>query len=465
METPMKPATAVATTQSKIATVTATSSSATTNTITTTSSSSSSSSCSSSSSLSNLPVASLAGTATTTTPPGSKEQLTEGQRSLQSFWPSMLREIQLIESIEPGNQLLPLARIKKIMKLDEDVKMISSDAPLLFAKAIEIFIQELTLRAWLHTEHNKRRTLQRSDIAMAITKYDQFDFLIDIVPRDEIKVYKKEHESKSQDGTGGGNSSGGSGGAAGTSTAGNGTTAGSGGGTNGSDDMQYILQLAQQHQLTLQGKSLASTGMLANGSTVLDLATVISAANGQQLLQAGAITTDQGKPVIGGEAQTSSASGSTLQHPSTQTTIQTPSGQSIILANGTATTTGVPNGSATPTSPLVSANQSLQLLQHVMTPTGEIQQIPISIPQSQLNFIRTAGTGGGPNTAQPFFIQTAPLQTAPTIIHTGPTSVFLSANQLQQLQQQQNHNQTQQQQQQQQSQQLQNNHQQQQQRD
>lgn len=86
------------------------------------------------------------------------------------------------------NQALPLARIKKIMKLDEDVKMISAEAPMLFAKAAELFIMELTLRAWVHTEDNKRRTLQRSDIAMAITKYDQFDFLIDIVPREEAKI-------------------------------------------------------------------------------------------------------------------------------------------------------------------------------------------------------------------------------------------------------------------------------------
>merc|ERR1719278_2294495 len=73
------------------------------------------------------------------------------------------------------------------MKLDEDVKMISAEAPVLFAKAAEMFIHELTMRAWIHTEDNKRRTLQRNDIAMAITKYDQFDFLIDIVPRDDIK--------------------------------------------------------------------------------------------------------------------------------------------------------------------------------------------------------------------------------------------------------------------------------------
>jgi len=68
--------------------------------------------------------------------------------------------------------------------------MISAEAPCLFAKAAEIFISELTLRAWIHTEDNKRRTLQRNDIAMAISKFDQFDFLIDIVPRDDLKPQK-----------------------------------------------------------------------------------------------------------------------------------------------------------------------------------------------------------------------------------------------------------------------------------
>lgn len=92
-------------------------------------------------------------------------------------------------------QSLPLARIKKIMKLDGDVKMISAEAPMLFSKAAEIFIHELTLRAWVHTEDNKRRTLQRNDIAMAITKYDQFDFLIDIVPRDELKQSKAQADN------------------------------------------------------------------------------------------------------------------------------------------------------------------------------------------------------------------------------------------------------------------------------
>ena len=90
------------------------------------------------------------------------------------------------------NPELPLARIKKIMKLDEEVKMISAEAPIIFAKAAELFIQEVTIRSWLHTEENKRRTLQKNDVTLAISKYDEFDFLIDIVPREEKKPATKK---------------------------------------------------------------------------------------------------------------------------------------------------------------------------------------------------------------------------------------------------------------------------------
>nr|XP_054771852.1 nuclear transcription factor Y subunit gamma-like isoform X1 [Lytechinus pictus]XP_054771853.1 nuclear transcription factor Y subunit gamma-like isoform X1 [Lytechinus pictus]XP_054771996.1 nuclear transcription factor Y subunit gamma-like isoform X1 [Lytechinus pictus] len=123
-------------------------------------------------------------------PTGSNQ--TESQMHHEQFWERQMETIRNLKNSDfKKAQELPLARIKKIMKLDEDVKMISAEAPVLFAKAAEIFITELSLRAWLHTEENKRRTLQRNDIAMAITKYDQFDFLIDIVPRDELKPPKR----------------------------------------------------------------------------------------------------------------------------------------------------------------------------------------------------------------------------------------------------------------------------------
>ncbi|KAF5309174.1 hypothetical protein D9619_012762 [Psilocybe cf. subviscida] len=103
---------------------------------------------------------------------------------LQSFWQ---RQIDAAEQETPDyrHPPLPLARIKKVMKSDPDVKMIAADAPILFCKACEIFIAEITARAFIVADSNKRRTLSRADIAKALSKSDQFDFLIDIVPREE----------------------------------------------------------------------------------------------------------------------------------------------------------------------------------------------------------------------------------------------------------------------------------------
>ncbi|KAH9887655.1 histone-fold-containing protein [Cubamyces lactineus] len=103
---------------------------------------------------------------------------------LRSFWQ---RQVDAAEQETPDyrHPPLPLARIKKVMKSDPEVKMIAADAPILFCKACEIFIAEITARAFIIADSNKRRTLSRADIAKALSKSDQFDFLIDIVPREE----------------------------------------------------------------------------------------------------------------------------------------------------------------------------------------------------------------------------------------------------------------------------------------
>lgn len=113
------------------------------------------------------------------------QQHQQQQQQLQMFWAGQMQEIEQTQDFK--NHSLPLARIKKIMKADEDVRMISAEAPVIFAKACEMFILELTLRSWIHTEENKRRTLQKNDIAAAISRTDVFDFLVDIIPRDELK--------------------------------------------------------------------------------------------------------------------------------------------------------------------------------------------------------------------------------------------------------------------------------------
>lgn len=113
------------------------------------------------------------------------QQQQQQQNQLQVFWQQQMQEVETASDF--NNHMLPLARIKKIMKSDEEVRMIASESPVVFAKACEMFILELTLRSWSHAEENKRRTLQRNDIAAAITKTDIFDFLVDIVPRDDLK--------------------------------------------------------------------------------------------------------------------------------------------------------------------------------------------------------------------------------------------------------------------------------------
>ncbi|CAM4769715.1 unnamed protein product [Rotaria magnacalcarata] len=116
-----------------------------------------------------------------------------GKELLDKYWTQVKHEIDDINIVEFRTTDLPLARIKKIMKLDDDVKMISAEVPILFAKAAELFIQELTIHSWLQTEESRRRTLQRNDVAAAIAKNELFDFLIDIVPREEAtKTHKKK---------------------------------------------------------------------------------------------------------------------------------------------------------------------------------------------------------------------------------------------------------------------------------
>ncbi|KAF9081070.1 hypothetical protein BGX27_005112 [Mortierella sp. AM989] len=115
---------------------------------------------------------------------GSATLQQQQQQFAQEFWEEQIVAAEQFDS-DYKNHPLPLARIKKVMKSDPEVKMISAEAPILFSKACEIFICEITRRAWLHAEENKRRTLQRSDVASAVSRSDQFDFLIDIVPREE----------------------------------------------------------------------------------------------------------------------------------------------------------------------------------------------------------------------------------------------------------------------------------------
>ncbi|XP_073970995.1 nuclear transcription factor Y subunit gamma-like [Rhodnius prolixus] len=253
--------------------------------------------------------------------------VSEASQALVQFWPGAVQEIKQIQNLDPRCQTLPLARIKKIMKLDDDVKMISAEAPVLFAKAAELFIQELTLRSWVHTEDNKRRTLQRNDIAMAIAKYDQFDFLIDIVPREEAKPSVGPGKSSQY---------------------------------LSSDQVHYYFQLSQQAQQAAQQQ--------------------------QETVQ--------------------------IQ----QTTQPQPQAVQVVQAQPHVV-------QAEEVKPTINPSPNIQLVQQVVSPTGQIQHVPLQLTQNQIQMIRMQMNA---NPGQSVIIQPHVIQvTQPT---TNATTVYLQTN-------------------------------------
>ncbi|XP_049396081.1 nuclear transcription factor Y subunit C-1-like [Solanum stenotomum] len=103
----------------------------------------------------------------------------------QLFWAAQLQEIKQIRDFRVHS--LPISRVKKIMKSDKDVHMISAEAPILIAKACELFIQELTHRSWLNAQEYQRRTLKKTDFITVLRETELFDFLVDAISMDETE--------------------------------------------------------------------------------------------------------------------------------------------------------------------------------------------------------------------------------------------------------------------------------------
>ncbi|XP_059306758.1 nuclear transcription factor Y subunit C-1-like [Lycium ferocissimum] len=106
--------------------------------------------------------------------------LEKQQEQVEMCWNFQYQEIENLNDFKDHH--LPLARFKRITKADGDVHMISAEAPIVFAKACELFILELTIRFWLHAEGEERRTLHKSNLEAAITLDDIFNFLVDVIP-------------------------------------------------------------------------------------------------------------------------------------------------------------------------------------------------------------------------------------------------------------------------------------------
>ncbi len=102
-------------------------------------------------------------------------------KKIAQFWRNAFKNANS-SKFYSKNCKLPLARIKRLMKVEEDVKMVASEVPALFSFVTEVFVQELTVRAWMCTEDGKRKILQTSDIGFAAKTSSMYDFLTYVIP-------------------------------------------------------------------------------------------------------------------------------------------------------------------------------------------------------------------------------------------------------------------------------------------
>ncbi|KAG2174872.1 hypothetical protein INT43_005934 [Umbelopsis isabellina] len=75
----------------------------------------------------------------------------------------------------------PVARIKKIMQMDEDVGKVAQATPILISKALELFMQSLIDQACVETRARNAKRLTVAHLKKTVQNTEQFDFLKDVV--------------------------------------------------------------------------------------------------------------------------------------------------------------------------------------------------------------------------------------------------------------------------------------------
>ncbi|CAH0551294.1 unnamed protein product [Brassicogethes aeneus] len=159
-------------------------------------------------------------------------------------------------------------------------------------------------------------------------------------------------------------------------------------------NVHYYFQLAQQHHANLQQNNTSPTTAATTATSVPQGAIQIVQPQQVQTVQVNAIE----------------------QTPPSSSPTNTTAAQPVILQAGQSIAQNQPG--------------NVQIIQQILTPNGELQQIPINLTPQQLQMIKMQLQG---NTSQPVIIQTSPINAGgqPQLIqvaqpNTGTQQVFLT---------------------------------------
>lgn len=101
-----------------------------------------------------------------------------------------------------GSVSLPLARVKKIIATDSDIASCSNNAAFVITVATEMFLQHLVDQSYniVKSERKPRRNIQYRDVANAVARVENLEFLSDVVPKTQTM---RSVRQKQQQGGGG----------------------------------------------------------------------------------------------------------------------------------------------------------------------------------------------------------------------------------------------------------------------
>jgi len=83
------------------------------------------------------------------------------------------------KSTDAGDTVLPMSRVKRIIKLDKDVKQASGEAIKCITKAVELFLEGLAVGSHAGMRAAKRKSVQYKDLESFILRRGKYEFLHD----------------------------------------------------------------------------------------------------------------------------------------------------------------------------------------------------------------------------------------------------------------------------------------------
>ncbi|RSH91439.1 hypothetical protein EHS25_009738 [Saitozyma podzolica] len=93
-----------------------------------------------------------------------------------------IKQRQSLAEKQPGTTLFPISRVKRIIKADKDLDMMTGEACFMISVATEYFVKHFMEEGYTKARLDKRRIVNYRDMAAVVTRSEEFDFLKDIVP-------------------------------------------------------------------------------------------------------------------------------------------------------------------------------------------------------------------------------------------------------------------------------------------